>query len=355
MFVTNIVLSLIIGSVYVLRWTLYRKSTYQKTSADAEEIALQAAPAITWLTITIQVQLTCAQSWGYGFTIVALCMWWIGLVWVVTICVLLYLHLIKKPSHSLVDKWLPTAVFIPIVAVFTLANAGGLIVNGALNDTHLNSDLAVPITIVSFMLVGFGLGIAAIMYAVYMHRLMTSGFPESLKIPSMILTLGPCGQAATALLGLGNAVVAHGNFAKYDRGFFLTATAAPIIRIICVLSALLLTGFAIFWMCVDYYAIINGLVRRKIKPSLFWWSTIFPAGTVVTALAGLGGATDSAAFRICACILFTVLVLIYVVNTIFTVPMTLSGRFLGLEHGFHHEYARMEKIEVDRGLEEKKL
>lgn len=344
MFITNIVLSLIIGSIYILRWSFFFRSTYRQISSNAEEIALQAAPAITWLTITIQVQLTCAQSWAYGFTVLALCMWWIGLVWVVAVCVILYLHLIKRPSHCLVDKWLPTAVFIPIVAVFTLANAGALIVNGALNDTHLNADLAVPIIIVSFMLVGFGLGLAGVMYAVYMHRLMTSGFPESLKIPSMILTIGPCGQAATAFLGFGNATVAHTNFAHYSRGFFLTAEAAPVIRIMCVVAAMLLTGFAIFWMCIAYYALVSGFLRRQIKPSLFWWSSIFPVATVVTALTGLGVAMDSAAFRICACILFVVLVLIYVANTIMTVPMTLSGKFLGLEHGFHHEYSRLEKL-----------
>lgn len=349
MFTANVVLSLTFGTMYLIRWTLFRRSTFRRTASDAEEIALQACPAITWLTLTIQAQLTCAQSWGYGFTILALTMWWIGLVWVVVLCVLLYLHLIKQPSHSLVDKWLPTAVFIPIVGVFTVANAGGLLVNGALHATHLDAHLAAPIIIVSFLLVGFGLGLAAVMYAVYMHRLMTSGFPESLKIPSMILTIGPCGQSASALLQLGDAAVTHATFAAVDRGTFLTAAAAPILRVACTLGALLLLGFALFWMCVDYYALVSGLARRQIHPSLFWWSAIFPVGTVVTALAGLGAATDSPAFRVCAVILFTLLVLIYVVNAVVTVPMTLSGRFLGLEHGFHREYTRLNRLQKTGG------
>jgi tellurite resistance protein TehA-like permease len=349
MFVLNIVLSLVIFTIYLLRWTLFSRDTFRLTSTDAEQLALQACPSITWITLTIQVQLTCAQAWGYGWTIASICMWWIALVWVLGICTLLYLHLIKKPSHSLVDKWLPTAVFIPIVAVFTLANAGGLIVNGAVNDTHLHPSLAVPIILVGFLLVGFGLGLAVVMYAVYMHRLMTSGFPESLKIPAMILTIGPCGQSATALIGLGNAAVAHADFASYDRGTFLTEATAPVLRTMCILAALLLTGFAIFWMLVDYYALVSGFIRREIKPSLFWWSSIFPVGTVVTALSGLGNAMDSVAFKVCACILLGVLVVIYLVNAVMTVPMTLSGKFLGLEHGFHHEFKRLEKWETETG------
>lgn len=74
MFVLNIVLSLVIGSIYSLRWTVFRRATFMRTSSDAEEIALQACPAITWLTLTIQVQLICAQSWGYGWTVLAFVM-----------------------------------------------------------------------------------------------------------------------------------------------------------------------------------------------------------------------------------------------------------------------------------------
>jgi tellurite resistance protein TehA-like permease len=107
---------------------------------------------------------------------------------------------------------------------------------------------------------------------------------------------------------------------------------------------MLLTGFAIFWMFIAYYALVSGFLRRQIKPSLFWWSSIFPVATVVTALTGLGFAMDSTAFRICACILFVALVLIYIANSIMTVTMTLSGKFLGLEHGFHHEYSRLQKL-----------
>lgn len=189
MLVTNVLLFLIFETIYILRWTLFRRFTYEHVRKDSEEIALQVCPAISWLTITIQVQFTCAEFWGYGFTLLAFVMWWIGLVWVISMCMLLYLHLMKHPSGEEIDKWLPTAVFIPIVAIFTLGNAAGVIVNNAVNDTHLPDSLAIVPIIVGFLCVGFGLGLGLIMYTVYAHRLFTSGWPSPLKIPSMILTV----------------------------------------------------------------------------------------------------------------------------------------------------------------------
>jgi tellurite resistance protein TehA-like permease len=189
MFVLEIVLFLAFGTIYVLRWTLFYTWTSKHVGGDSEEIALQACPAITWLTIVIQVQLTCAESWGYGFTILAYVMWWIGLIWVMSICVILYLHLVKNPSRAVVDKWLPTAVFIPIVGTLTAGNAAGSIVNNAINNTHLGDRLAVPMIIIGFMCVGFALSLGFVMYSIYMHRLMVSGWPEPMKIPAMILTV----------------------------------------------------------------------------------------------------------------------------------------------------------------------
>lgn len=189
LFVTNIVLFLNFSTIYLLKWTRFRKITFDHVRKDCEEIALQACPAITWLTLVTQVQLTCAQSWGYGFTILAFVMWWIGLVCVLTVCVLLYLHMMKHPSGLLVDRSLPTAVFIPIVGLLTVANTAGVIINNSNNATHLPDSLAIPLILVGFICVGFAIGLGLVMYAIYSHRLFTSGWPSPLKIPAMILTV----------------------------------------------------------------------------------------------------------------------------------------------------------------------
>lgn len=189
MFVMTIVLYVVFSGIHILHWTMFYKSTFKYVRSESEEIALQACPAIAWMIIASDVQLICAQSWGSGFTLVAYVMWWIGVIWIMSICLVLYLHLIRFPSSRVVDKGLPTAVFIPIVGIFTAANLASILVTGATNQAYISDDLAVPTIIIGFVLVGCGLGLAMMMYAIYMHRLMTSGLPEPLKIPGMILTV----------------------------------------------------------------------------------------------------------------------------------------------------------------------
>lgn len=345
LFVMNIILFLVFGLIYIAHWSIYYKTTSTFVRAEAEEIALQACPAISWLTIATDVQLICGH-WGYGFTIVAYVMWWVAVVWVVTICILLFLHLMKYASTSVVDQLLPTAVFVPIVGIFTVANLAGIIATQTADNVHVTSGMITSLVIIGFLLVGFGGGLAIVMYAIYMHRLMTSGWPAALKIPSMILTvnttnhrlswpvtneiqIGPCGQSATALLNLSGAAVANHRF-DTGSGFFLTTESANIIHIQCVLLACLISGYAVFWLCIDYYAIVEGLIHHKIHPSLFWWSTIFPVGAFVTALIGIATALDSPAVRVIAIILFVFIICVYLFNATFTIPMTLNGEFLGL-------------------------
>jgi tellurite resistance protein TehA-like permease len=187
-FVFELVLFLLFGTVSLLRWLLFFRSTLRHLKRDSEEIALQACPAITWLMLAAQIQLICAEQWGFGFTILAYAMWWVGLVWVIFISVILYLHLIRKPHRAFVDKWLPTAIFIPLVGALTVGDVAGVMINSS-GPSQVDQTLAIPMVIVGFMCVGFALGLSCVMYAIYMHRLMVSGWPSALKIPSMILTV----------------------------------------------------------------------------------------------------------------------------------------------------------------------
>ncbi|UKZ68396.1 uncharacterized protein TrAtP1_009435 [Trichoderma atroviride] len=188
-FVFELVLFLVFGAVSLLRWLFFFRPTLRYLKNDSEEIALQACPAITWLTLAAQIQIICAARWGFGFTILAYAMWWVGLVWVLLISVILYLHLIRKPHRAFVDKWLPTAIFIPLVGTLSVGDVAGVMINDSSGTSQVDRELAIPMIIVGFMCVGFALGLSCVMYAIYMHRLMVSGWPSALKIPSMILTV----------------------------------------------------------------------------------------------------------------------------------------------------------------------
>jgi tellurite resistance protein TehA-like permease len=327
MFVIDLVLFIVFAILYLSRWLLFWAETKTRIFEDAEEIALLGAPAIAWFTITGQVALTCSEAWGYRLTVLAYVMWWIGAAWIFVVCSTLYICISKSALTD--DEHLPTAVFLPIVGIMTAATIGGVI---CIYGKDIDPRMAVPIIVCSYLLLGCGLFLALAMYAAYLHRLIICGWPPAPKIPGMILTIGPMGQSATALQTLATAASQHKIFASYDRGFWLEAQPAVIIQAISVLLALLLVGFAVFWIFMAYFAIIQALMQRKLHFGLTWWSTIFPMGTVATATADLGIAMDSPAFKVVACIILLFLSLIFVTNTLLTVPMVLQRRSRNGKH-----------------------
>ena len=186
MFVLNLVLWSLFSILFITRCVIFPKETRRHIFDDAEEIALLAAPTIGFQTLVAQVVLTCSESWGYRFMMLGYVLWWIGLVWIFADLVTLYIHLVVKPAANVIDDVLPTAVFVPIVGTMTEAVVGGLLVN---KGRGITPTLAVPVIIVSFMLVGLAFLMAIVVYALYAHRLMRSGWPPPEKIPGMVLTV----------------------------------------------------------------------------------------------------------------------------------------------------------------------
>ncbi|KAL7967521.1 hypothetical protein HDV63DRAFT_382410 [Trichoderma sp. SZMC 28014] len=85
--------------------------------------------------------------------------------------------------------WITSSFFIPLVGALTVGDVAGVMINSGSGPSQVGRTLANPMIIVGFMCVGFALGLSCVMYAIYMHRLMVSGWPSALKIPSMILTV----------------------------------------------------------------------------------------------------------------------------------------------------------------------
>lgn len=163
----------------------------------------------------------------------------------------------------------------------TQGTTGGLIVNYSVGITSAE---AIPIIVVSYMLIGYAFCLAILYYAMYLHRLLAVGPPQEPKIPSLVILIGPCGQFATAIQLLGTAAYTRGHFAAYSQGTFLTATAASTVSTVSTILALLVVGFAFLWISVAWYLFFEGLVKRRISFGLTWWSLIFPMGMFILSL-----------------------------------------------------------------------
>ena len=214
-------------------------------------------------------------------------------------------------------------LFLPIVAILTSATIGGIVVH----FSPVTPRMAVPVIIVCYMFLGIGLFFTIVIHAHYLYHNFTRGFLDRTRqTASDVLMIGPLGQAAGGFVLLGAA--AQSQFAEYQRGTFLQATAGSALAAASIMMALLLLGFS-FVLALTVFTFLLENVRRW-KFNIGWWTLIFPVGIVpfrtrlmiavnVNALIALSTAMDSPAFRVLATALTILLVLAWLVLT----PLTL--------------------------------
>ncbi len=77
------------------------------------------------------------------------------------------------------------------------------------------------------------------------------------------------GQSATALMTLSNASKIH--FPGYHEGTFLTQSTAEALSAACMLLALLMFGFGVFWMIFGIYGIIDAAIKKETKWTPAWY------------------------------------------------------------------------------------
>ena len=274
-YLVDLVLFVAFSIIMILRITMYPRSTAKIVTSSTEELCYFSCIPIALLTIAelTALQVSTAYWGGYAFSLVAYVLWWIGAGSMVTLSLAIYITIFKIPLVE--DRTAPTALFIPAVGTATVATSGGLITMYAYN---IAARLSVPVLILSYILVGQGIFLAVMIYTIFTHRLMTKGWPEAPKIPSLALLVGPMGQSATALQLLGTAANTGQKFSGYHKGTFLQSNPAMALDAAGILISMMLFGFGIFWVCILVWALLETAYKREHSFTMTWWSTIFPIG-----------------------------------------------------------------------------
>lgn len=343
MFVFNLVLFTVFAILAIARLFKFPRHVKSESLNQLEEISYQGAPAIAYLTLVAQVSLTCSTAWGFRLTVLAYVLWWIALVWTVTLCSASFIVLAKRSITD--DRSLSPAIFLPLISVMTLGTTGGIVTRYSVG---MSARLAIPIIVTGFMAIGYAFFLSLLYYAIYAHRLLAVGPPMKAKLPSLCVTIGPLGQFATAIQLLSTAANTRGLFGSYNRGTWLTASSASSVSAASELIALLIVGFGFLWITVAWYFIFEAAVQRKMPYSLTWWSMIFPMGKFLsclsssftiansrlgvytTALINLSIALNSDVFRGFSAALLIILVILYFMNWGFTLWRLFTGVALGV-------------------------
>ncbi|KAH1930288.1 hypothetical protein KXV37_000879 [Aspergillus fumigatus] len=318
--------------LYILRLIRYPREVCDELRHNLIETSCLASIVITYTTIVQMVALQYGSTHGVAIGVYVL--WWIA-AFLSTLAVIGIPFVQLKVQPSSFER-IPPAILLPVIAAFTCAAGGGVICT----STALSPRLQVPVIIVAYLLVGAGISLALGFDAVILFQHFSDQQPSPQKVWQDMILCGPFGQGGFALQILGGAV--QKSFPAYARGTLLRAQAAGPIAAVSQFAGLLSWGFATFWWCFAILSILHTLAAQpggfqSTTFSLGAWSLVFPWGVYTNCAVQLGKIMDSPAFDVWSTALLLLLVIIAIVNTLFTIKGIITGEVLGLEHGWRKE------------------
>ncbi|OOF93947.1 hypothetical protein ASPCADRAFT_172875 [Aspergillus carbonarius ITEM 5010] len=342
--VYTIVLLVLCLSIYLVRVFMYPRCVARALRTSMVETSCLASISVTFTTIIEMIALTIAQDWGAGWPIASYVLWWVNTAMAVIAVMGLPYIFINLQSPGI--KAIVPSVLLPLISALTSSASGGVVCE----YSGVGARLQVPIIIVSYLEIGISIPLAMAFDDVFVARLFErESLPMNQVYQDMILC-GPFGQASFALLALGR-VVRSGAFAQYNRGPFLSAEAAIPIGYASQFAGLLSWGYGTFWWGYAIVSILHTAFKqpggwRKTRYSLSAWSLVFPWGVYTNAAVELGKVMDSPAFKVWSTVLLLLLLIIWIVNHIFTIKGLITGRIFSLQYGWrvgHYQAGEVDK------------
>ena len=99
-----------------------------------------------------------------------------------TLAIVIYAILTKQSLTTV--KTLSLSIILPAVATATVAAEGGLI---CVYSKEMSARLAVPVIIVSFLLLGVGVFLGLSISALFLQRILVTGWFDGIKRPTLVL------------------------------------------------------------------------------------------------------------------------------------------------------------------------
>lgn len=314
-FVANLVLWLFLFLHLLVRFIVSPRKTFKKVTLEKDELLCLPAISISLTTLYEMIASTCGP-WNYHWYLFSYVLWWITSFISFVFGAMIPFNSTEYRILSLGD--LEPTMLLSAITALTSATGGGYL---SLH-TQLSPAQKVPMIIVSYILLGYGMVAAMIMSTLVFARLYLSGMPPKVKVPGAFVLVGPFGQAAFAFESLGKAVM-QGTFAKYDAGTFITGQTATTIGVVGVLNGLLLYGAGFLFFLFAILRMMRATLsrnqpKRGLPFSLSWWSIIFPVGVWTSAAERFGTNMDSDPWRVWSTICVMGLVLVWFVTATFT-------------------------------------
>jgi tellurite resistance protein TehA-like permease len=186
LYVLDLVLFFTILPTTLLRTALYPHTLKPQSASAVESVGFTGCMPIAAFTLVAQTALIPAGAdWngtGAGFALAAYVLWWICVAWVVLNALGVLVFVVRQPVAG--HEALPTSLLVTGVGTATAGVVGATVVT---YGPGISAQLAGPVIIVSYLLVGIGVFWSLFLYPLFWTRFLENGWPEPEKMPSLAM------------------------------------------------------------------------------------------------------------------------------------------------------------------------
>jgi tellurite resistance protein TehA-like permease len=240
------------------------------TFADTAVAQTWGAPPMACFTIAVGL-LVIAQPFAPALALAAAQTLWVGGV-ALSVFVAFAVPYVMIVHHELVPQRAYASWLLPVVPPIVAS------VPAALLAQTWPLAARTSILALAYALLGLGIGLAALVIAVFYARLLFHKLPERALVPTLWIVVGPLGQSIAGIIALG-AAAQH----------VLPSVGTALLHA-GIAYGVLVWGFGVWWLAFALIATFNAM-RAGLAFTLGWWALTFPVGTLTAGSAALYAAT----------------------------------------------------------------
>ncbi|CDO55567.1 similar to Saccharomyces cerevisiae YPL092W SSU1 Plasma membrane sulfite pump involved in sulfite metabolism and required for efficient sulfite efflux [Geotrichum candidum] len=224
-------------------------------------------------------------------------MWWVAVAAAIGVTAAVGTHGVSSGRKQGMTE-VTANMILPIVSLVVAASTGGVVAT----NPDFPQGLKASTLVVSLLMWGCGNGLALLLMAVYLCRLVISGLPGKGIIISNLLFVGPMGQGAYGIFNLADVFVSV--FERPIQEDPASISELSLIRqfagsapILASFVAITFVAVGLFWITLTALAILF----RTGPPHEFnqsFWSLTFPIGTMTMAWFQMGVVFESTTFKV---------------------------------------------------------
>ncbi|MBO0790978.1 MAG: hypothetical protein J2P36_08525 [Ktedonobacteraceae bacterium] len=294
LWMSSVLLFILLILLWAVQW-IYHPQQLQSSLNNFMQAQTWGAPPMACFTLASGFVIIGPELFGFSLCLFfAQALWLIGII--ASLFSAVFIPYLMFTRHTLTTDATYGNWLLPVAPLI------GAAVPAALLIPHLPTSLRTEILVLSYILWGSGIVLAAMITILFYARLAYFKVPQGEMVPTLWLILGPPGQSITAIFALGEAASVHWE------------TVGKTLHIAGLMFSLPIWGFGMYWFILALLMTLRAS-RTHLPFSLGWWAFIYPLGVLTTGTYALRMHTQLYLFEICGMLLLCLLTVLWILVT----------------------------------------